>query len=368
MQRSRALRGAAARLGVVAVVVGMLCGSPSAVLAQPGPLGPPTIVEVTAGDVRGLIEAVEAAAENPTTEIRIRRNEDGQLPPFTFRTRPDAPPNVLPPIRSVVRIVRPPGDPGFLVFENALDAVGTRRFAEIAPGGVLRLGRVRLQGFGIDGDGGVFRLIGNGMVRLSDCLITGNAATARGGVFFAEAASAIFVERCIFDANASGVGGAIVATVEGGFFSISDALFARNEAPNGCVAFQQAGAATELEFNGVIRNSTFAGGCGLLGGELIVNEAGRLVLHGNTVVGARTALRANAPVRLFGNLISAALPTAKGDATSLCDGDNIESLGFNLAGDASCSLDQESDQPDTDAEAEFDGDTIVLKEGSGAID
>ena len=142
MPGSRLLNYASARLVVRSLVVFVGYGWSIAVLAQPMPVVRPEVVDVTAGDVPGLIEAVEAAADSAVTEIRIRRNEEGLLPPFTFRTRPGAPPNVLPPIRTFVRIVRPPGDPGFLVFQNDLEAVGTRRFAEIAPGGVLQLGRV----------------------------------------------------------------------------------------------------------------------------------------------------------------------------------------------------------------------------------
>ena len=327
----------------------------------------PVEVEVPSGDEAALIAALEEAAQFSAYRIRIVRTR-GDLVPFRFAREHGGSGTFLPPIVSNVSIVPAAGELGVLVFRGDGSTLIARRLAEVREGGQLQILRAVFEGFQNAGNGGAFLVRDTGVLRLDECLFRGNAALGGGGSIAAQDQSAVFLQRCGFTANLAEAGGGAIMTSGAAVLDAANVLFTGNLAREGC-AVAAASALGQARNSVLLRSATFLFGCDISGGPPLVSVAdGRLALQGVTFFGADRAIDAAAPVRLYGSLL-VGTGLSKGES-GLCQGDpdQYESLGFNLGTDGSCSLDQETDQPNAEADAEEQNGTVALKEGSTAID
>ena len=330
---------------------------------------PAQIIEVTAGDVNGLIEAITVANQSDgLTEIVVLPDRTGARPAFLFGRPLVDGPNALPVVTGQVRITT-----GRLardaVVEMAMADTDSRfRLAEVAENGELVIIRGAFRDFIHDGAGGLFSVGRLGRLVLDQCDVSAVTAVENGGVINATGNAVVELSRCRFTSNASSQGlGGVIASTGSALLDVRDSLFEANAAADGCAIFHASIAANRLR-DSVVRNVTFAGGCR---DTLVVNDAGTMALVGNTFINVNTAIAGAGTFRLFGNAFGPPGDFAKGLAKDSCEVDGeVLSDGHNISVDDTCGLDNETDLPNSDPgleEPDAEG-VVKLKDTSLAID
>jgi hypothetical protein len=204
--------------------------------------------------------------------------------------------------------------PGADVFTVRRDTGGAYKVLQINAGNVAIRGLTVRNG--LSGDGAGINS-GTGTLTLERVAVVGNASTqgntsAGGGVF---AQTIVLRESTISGNTANGAGGGIAAatgTIENSTISGNSAGLMQADATGGGARFGAAGS--------VITNSTFAN---------------------NSTAGQGQSLYS------FGVTLKNTLLAGAGND---CGGTAPTSQGFNLSDDASCNLNQATDQPGTDAQ------------------
>lgn len=245
---------------------------------------------------------------------------------------------------------------------------------------------------------------GEVVVTLSDMTFVGGNGEQQdqaGGSILSRGGAELTLRRMHFlDNEVRGSGGAVAMygnEVENTLV-VEDSTFAGNGATQlGGAIHVSSGATAEMT------NSTFTGNVAAAGGAIFVGEfedavAGSVALTHVTVAGnaaegfqgdpqfGAIGVGFGAEVTLEGTLVEdtdegvgplAPEPTAVGDPVANCwvqDGGSLTSAGHNLADDATCNLDQATDQPETAADAQVLADnggptfTMALLADSDAVD
>lgn len=218
------------------------------------------------------------------------------------------------------------------------------RFAEVRKQGELKVTNLTIRDFSSGPSGGALWIEG-GLLEAGHVVFRGNESQLNGGAVQARLGSArIRVMDSLFEDNSAGRRGGAVSLHD----LDSPAGFERNRFVNNQARF---GCALSLVgTNGDrISNSVFRGTCETSLVDLDTNRTGPDLFNNTWVANGSMAFRYRphgdnelSRARMAGNVLVQA-----GIGPSLCQGtvpgDGIESLGDNLATDASCDLDDPSD-------------------------
>ncbi len=341
------------------------------------------VVKVKAGDNVALIDAVNqanAGGDFDTLAIDVIPGDNGETG-FDFTQGYNGTNQALPVIT------------GRVVFRNFIDrenslitytGSGNRdfRFLKVEGSGSASFQDSNIRDFGLfDESGGAILVTGNGRLAADRSRFENNFSGMNGGAIASGDTSYVFLPEVDFNGNrASNLGGAI--SIEGGGTgSVGLDLrgggrgntFRDNEAGVfGCDLNIQTTQGVSVAYN------VFQGGnCQNV---LIENPFGRIKFIGNTVTHGGDAIDSTDLVSLFGNLFQGPNPPNQLNAGSVrppkteatCNDFGTGAFvsdGYNISDDASCSLNQPTDQPNTDPMFSLNDDGLpVLDPGSPAID
>lgn len=336
--------------------------------------GPDKII-VTAGDTAALIDAIESnnAGNNPFgARIVVTENLIDQFPPFVFTEDYLGSGSALPTITRPLFIETDAKlSPGFgiplpkIIFQS--DNCSCRLFSV---SGALFLDTVEIQGFSTTGKGGAINANINSLVQVANSRFVENHADAGGGAIALEQRPSAFIFNSLFEMNSTNALGGAILVEGGGSISATHSAFLNNTSVAG------EGCAIDVEqfddppFDPLF-DTIMLSGEPCPKGALNLHPRKSSTLSNNTIDGSlslseRAEIRANLLQDLGVNgskqksLITAAV----------CTGNGLDSLGYNIASDASCNLDQPTDLPNTDpmtAAPDANG-IIALLPGSPAID
>ena len=312
----------------------------------------PFVITVKAGDNQGLIDAInQINSDNDlfTRFIDIETGPNGETG-FDFIEAYNSGNNALPVITARLSLRNRLADAN--VRQVSFTGTGQQDFRLIAVTGfgTLSIGDSVIQDFGINGENG------------GSILVTGEGSfSARNGRF----------ENNFSNMN----GGAI--SLEGqatGYFGFGDGNVFRNNfaGVSGCDLNIQTTRDVSLE------NNVFDGeNCPNVSVE---NPFGTMAVSANTFIHSGNAIDSTATAQLSGNIFQGPLPVNRLNALSpgpskpeaACNDSGsgaFDSKGYNISTDDSCSLDQGSDQPNTNPMLSFNQNGLpILNPGSPAID
>ena len=298
------------------------------------------VTTVTSGDVAGLRDAFEQVNRGTVHTIEIVADGMGNFPPFQFTSDYQGTGNALPVLTGSVTFVA--DDPVRFVGN------GEFRFLEVGSSGGIAINRGTYENFGTSGSGGLALGRANGTIAAAGCRIVNNRAQANGGAFAVQDEATLRITGCRFEGNDAQLGGAIsLESATGAFYhQVYGSTFTGNTASVfGCDLNIQAPPQADTR----VSSNTFDGDCDNV---LVENPSGNLSFHGNTFAGRGIVIDSTATAEFFGNIFGATQPAPKGPGAKVNCRDfgtaAFESLGFNIANDASCGLDQPTDQPNTD--------------------
>ena len=333
-------------------------------------------VEVNAGDVTALIDAITAANGNPgsvTTEILI--NPTGQ--DFQFESSYGTSSAALPLITGNVRIL--------CVTTTRFTFAGPSgskfRLAEVGATGSLTVvgqalgvkSKCVIEGFSVDGGSGG-AILSNGQFNCYDTEFRNNSAPVGGGAIAVMGNGNTIISRCTFANNSTaGVGGAISFTGDSGG-DVWNSKFSGNDAGQfGCDLNVNTSSSAIIQ----VRGNSFGQQCGSV---LIENPEGLMRLENNTFAGG-PGFDSTGEIQLFLNILgtpggsnqqiqSAGGGTSKPEASCNDFGSNaFESLGYNINPTNGCPLTATGDLPNTNPQvADAGGGILVPQPGSPAID
>ncbi len=341
-------------------------------------------VFVDAGDNQGLIAAIQNANNGSGPDlIFVRPGPDGNRT-FIFDQPFENSDAALPAITNATTSIFPTSGTGSRITFTRNPSAPNFRFANVIQDGELELGAFIVETFQVDGDGGAIAASGASRVNLDGTSFRNNIASGAGGaISMTENSRLILGNRRIggallvteFRENRAGNVGGAVSITGSATGNIRQTLFADNNA----TVF---GCDLNVSSNGrglsgaalVVTDSTFAADCPNV---LVENPLGLLQLRNNTFAGTGDALDTTDLVILFSNLFANSPTTNKLGADNLnkavCNDFNIGDItseGFNIETTNSCSLNQPTDQPNTDpmVAAPDPGGVVALLAGSPAID
>ena len=234
-----------------------------------------------------------------------------------------------------------------------------------------------IEDFGVNGENGGAILVTDSSLFISrGCRFKNNFSNMNGGAIGCRDKGRVNIDRSEFvDNRSSNVGGAISIEGQGTahFGFISGNIFKNNFAGVfGCdLNFQTAGIIS-------LQNNIFEGGnCQNVSVE---NPLGPMRVSSNTFTHAGNAIDSTAKAELSGNIFKGPSPGNQLNAVSpgpskpqaACNDFGtgaFVSKGYNISTDDSCSLNQVSDQPNTDPMLSLNENALpVLNPGSPAID
>lgn len=197
---------------------------------------------------------------------------------------------------------------------------------------LLRLKNLTIKDFSSPGDGGVVRVGSAGGLVVDNVTFYNNHSAQQGGAIFALQGQAVVMNSKFENNSADLQGGALY--FNGVVFSnVNQSQFKNNQASAGCAVYSRS---AFVEFNG----NLFRGDCPQA--KLRVDRASLVQNSFVLCRGEAYASSDSGNVTLYGNLFT----DLEGDtAPPLCRiGGDVNSLGANLAGDASCGLNAATDQ------------------------
>ncbi len=337
------------------------------------------IIRVKAGDNMALIDAIKTINANDSLFnyfIDVETGPNGETG-FEFTEAYESGNNALPTITShiVIRNRLNDGD----VRQVSFTGSGQRdfRLATLGDGSSFNISDSNIEDFGINGEsGGAFLVTGDSRFFSRDCRFRNNFSEMNGGALAITGEGVIGVMRSEFvDNRSQNLGGAI--SVEGQstayLGNYGGNVFRDNSAGVfGCDLNVQTSRFVTME------NNVFEGGnCENV---IVENPFGEMRLLSNTFTHAGDAIDSTAIVQMLGNVfrmsspnnqlnaLSSAPPKPQATCNDFGSG-AFESKGHNISTDNSCSLDQASDQPNTDPMLSLNQDGLpVLDPGSPAID
>jgi len=340
------------------------------------------VIKVKAGDNQALIDAVIQAntdTDFTTFLINIETGPNGETG-FVFTEGYNGTNNALPVIT------------GKVWFENSLNdsknenvsftGSGERdfRFAKAEGNGTITIDDSVVRDFGVfEESGGAISITGNATFSSQRSRFENNFSSINGGAISCTDTGYVYPSSTEFINNrASDLGGAIsvegksTATI-GHYVGREKNVFSDNSAGVfGCdLNIQTSGGST------VVGNVFSGGNCQNV---LIENPFGNIDMFGNTITHGGDVIDSTGALKLFGNLFQG--PASSNQLQSVSDSPiktqatcndfasgAIISVGYNISADDSCFLDQDSDQPNTDAMLSLNEDGLpVLNPGSPAID
>lgn len=237
-----------------------------------------------------------------------------------------------------------------------------------------------------DASGGGLAVTDTAMGKLEKCSFDDNTVEGEGAGLLRDGSSRIEVQLCQFNGNSANSRGGAVAIRGNTVDPINERTpvelkfntFNRNLADEeGCDVHVNVAAGASGEYQAKILFNTFDGPCT---NARVTHFQGRTLLNFNTlkVENENAALRTSFPQTDFqGTILQRVdIPQRLSYRTSiqapqaLCeeDGGAFNSLGYNISSDDSCSLDQPTDLPATDAMLSADEGAPTPLPGSPAID
>ncbi len=316
-------------------------------------------VYVDSGDEQGLIDAIVQANLLGTADLTyIYLRDTGE--DFLFTESIEGYGRALPTIMSHIRLQ--PADPAGR--RIAFSGNGSFEMVTVTIGS-LNVRGLTFTNFGTGelspGFGSVFSIKGATDFVATDVHFLNNNAASGGAAIFHPSTGSLQVEDCLFEGNSAGsVGGAIlVDTPSDGKLTIENSRFLDNTAGLGCALSIEHGASLNLS------GSVFSG----CNDEMIDVFFAALTAHNSAIVNTPRGLRVEGhDIALFANLIDA---VAASSTKASCTPDwlpGIETLGFNITSDASCSTDAPSDLTMTDPQLSVSDGVPLLAAGSPAVE
>jgi predicted outer membrane repeat protein len=318
----------------LAVVATALLGS--ATPAQTG--NPPTInvINVPAGDTTALIAAINQANSTPGPDEIFLGGGTYVLP------------TELPPITS-----------GLVTIDgrdSTLQGSGTGHgLIEVRGNGSLGVSSLTIRDFRNDQSGGAISVGDDAAFGARNTTFVSNSATGNGGAISVSGNADIGLSACTFFGNAAtGAGGAISYTSTGsrpGPSAVQRGLFQGNTATGFGCCMNLAGSMPAGESFDVVNNQfEAAAGCR----AIIENPSVRVRSNGNTFVAPASVdqIHTTAPFQIGNSILSSNTPGGQQQAVKTICSDfgssTLMSLGGNLSSDASCNLNQPTDQVNVD--------------------
>lgn len=281
------------------------------------------VVELPHGNPARLVAAIDLAdLGDPADQTVVLPT--GLATPFVFSAPYGFSVNALPVVRSDIRVDGP------VTLRRSQATLQPFRLATVTTDGRLRLTGATVESFGSPGDGGAFRVEGRGELRLADTRLRNNSSAGNGGAVSVRDAGILQVSGSIFEANTAG--------------------------GSGCDAWIDVSAGANDPVS-LIGNSVFRGACE--DGARVVQAAGSTALAANTfdndagqtsldVSGAAMDALLNILYRPDAQATLAAPPPVAKPAALCGDSSGLSSLGYNIASDDSCALDDPTDLVGTD--------------------
>lgn len=314
----------------------------SSLLAQDMPV---QFFDLSIDDSQGLSDVIQVVNNNPgCRQVNFHLAGDGGDTMLFGDPFPGSE-SALPELTGCLLVNGQCGD-GPCGFSPTPGKEGEFRLIEVS--GVFRGNNLLFTGFGVPGSGGVFRGSGSGLIDLNQCTLAENVADFGGGISLG-GESRLLLNRSVLERN--------LARIFGHDLDVS--TNPDNEAA--------------VDAGGSFFLSTTQG-------ESIDNPFGSGHYHASTFAGGPDAFNSTDEIVLWSNVLDETVsgeqiqserkPASKPEA--LCDGFGIgmfESLGYNIASDNSCSLDQNTDLPGTDPRLALSVDGLPIPQpGSQAID
>lgn len=238
------------------------------------------------------------------------------------------------------------------------------RLAEVLDSGSLALRDIKITGFDSSGPGGAL-LVVDGRLRLERVVLEGNRSDRNGGAILGRGRDLpgrgpdveMTVIESSFQGNTSALrGGAVHLHQADGQVKFERTQFVDNAAAFGCAVSLRR--SEDVSFNG----NVFRGGCDQALVDALVDatlgQQGFDFFRNTWVASSGLAYRfrlgeqdAPRPSRMGGNLLVALGddPVCQGDVSGNPENARIQSLGTNVATDASCDLSKDTDQIVADA-------------------
>ena len=251
----------------------------------------------------------------------------------------------------------------------------------------FRISKTGFEGNSGDGNGGALAVTDMASGTLKNCSFDENSVEGEGAGLFRAGSSRIEVKLCQFNQNDARTRGGAVAirgvAVDPGNERAPVELryntFNRNLAQDeGCDIHVNVTGSASGEYQATILFNTFDGACT---NARVTHYQGRTLLNYNTleVESDDAALRTALPQVDFRGTVLQRVDIPQGQASkypasrlqSLCEENGegaFNSLGYNISSDDSCSLDQPTDLPATDAMLSADEGAPTPLPGSPAID
>lgn len=346
-------------------------------------VGLPKTITIKAGDTQALIDAINTANADTSAGgyyIDVETGPNGETG-FVFTGAYDSTNNALPTITRSVTI------------RNYLDnnktqnvtftGSGDRDFRLLkVTGGRFELWDASVRDFGVNGEsGGAILATGTTFLECRDCRFENNFSDMNGGAIACNSNTQLWLTGSELVGNrSSNLGGAI--SVEGN----CDALIGTGESKygQGNVFRDNIAGVFGCDLNvqtsnevRLVGNVFDSANCQNV---LVENPFGTMVARYNTFAHAGDGIDSTGVAQLLGNIFQGpassnqlnALSPASPKPQAACNdfgSGAFDSKGHNISTDASCSLDQVTDQPNTDPMLSFNQNGLpVLSPGSPAID
>jgi predicted outer membrane repeat protein len=344
-----------------------------------------TFIDVPAGDEAALIAAIQTANETEgEVTIFIRTSPGTEPEDFVFEMPAPGSESALPDITGEIWIF------GKATFKTSEDVNRDFRLTNVTGSGFLALENIRVDGFGalaINSHGGAILVTDTASLRTNKSTFVNNLAAGNGGAIAASGEGWLQLVDSNFEGNLASSRGGAVSLDDMSTGIVSGCTFkGNNTSLFGCDINVNSSATSGIRGETLrIKDSALSSSCHsvqLKNTDGVVLVEGSTFLSGDSVdpPAVGSAIETNesgGAVKLFATLFSQVTGSNLQRSTgykikpeALCEGSSgLESLGYNIAIDSSCGLDQPTDLPNTNPMVALNADGIpVPQAGSPAID
>ncbi|HOP22192.1 MAG TPA: hypothetical protein PK055_09300 [Gammaproteobacteria bacterium] len=310
-------------------------------------------VTVRADQPNELVALIENAMNGTgSNNIKIIPGENGEKQMFITDDYVDSG-HVFPDITKPLKISANEADDIQIILnsDNAITNKSHLKFYAflVYADAILHLHHLTFKGFYSESGGGVIRAKGAALLYLISVTFINNFAAVEGGAIHLFENAILYAFHSRFLQNRSnGLGGAI--SIRGAAFAVVFlSTLANNIAsPFGC-DFNVSSNPVADAYALMLINSVVISSCANV---LFENPLGKMFLMMNTFYGSGNLIDSTAKVYLFANIIKLITGSnVNSTEKAVCNDfgtNSIESLGFNISTESSCSLDQASDMANTD--------------------
>ena len=332
-------------------------------------------VVVKAGDTQGLIDAIRQGNQSDANEedflIRIVAGDNGETE-FVFTMPADGADGAVPNITRNIDIS--PASGLNITFTTTGDMAGQFRFTTLT-GGLFDVRNSIFKGFGTTGDGGAILVEGSAFLKTDKgTKFSNNFAGGNGGAIAVHDEGLVFIFATEFMENHSDKSGGALSGQDSASMTVGATSFSDNTASlSGSAIHVSSSSAFALVALGNVFNSGH-------GSVFLEDPEGTMALKSNTFIQSDNAIESAAFLRMLGNLLDTdsgggmqlASDVLPAKIQALCTDlgtDTFESLGYNIAADDSCGLDQDTDLTNTNPMIALNADGFPMPQpGSPAID